>query len=111
MPNCVCVSDLRVYIRLLARMQRTPYRPSRMNRIIAILASAMLLILVVTVDDSPARAASMNLFPAEGRKSLPRILTTANLLVNRHLSAVKIGEVLAPAPLVRLFRLRGKSEW
>src|SRR3982074_1578298 len=50
-------SDLRVYIRLLARIQRTPYRPSRMNRIIAILASAMLLILVVTVDDSPARAA------------------------------------------------------
>jgi hypothetical protein len=43
-----------------------------MNRIIAILASAMLLILVVTVDDSPARAASMNLFPAEGRKSLAR---------------------------------------
>ena len=111
MPNYVCVSDLRVYIRLLARIQRTPYRPSRMNRIIAILASAMLLILVVTVDDSPARAASMNLFPAEGRKSLPRILTTANLLVNRHLSAVEIGEVLAPAAVVRLFRLRGKSEW
>ena len=111
MPNYVCVSDLRVYIRLLARIQRTPYRPSRMNRIIAILASAMLLILVVTVDDSPARAASMNLFPAEGRKSLPRIRTTANLLVNRHLSAVEIGEVLAPAALVRLFRLRGKFEW
>jgi hypothetical protein len=53
----------------------------------------------------------MNLFPAEGRKSLPRIRTTANLLVNRHLSAVEIGEVLAPAALVRLFRLRGKFEW
>jgi hypothetical protein len=53
----------------------------------------------------------MNLFPAEGRKSLPRIHTTANLLVNRQLSAVEIGEVLAPAALVRLFRLRGKSEW
>jgi hypothetical protein len=45
----------------------------------------------------PARAASMNLFPAEGRKSLPRILTKPNVLVNRHLSPVEIGEVLAPA--------------
>jgi hypothetical protein len=55
-----------------------------MNRMIAILASAMLPILVVTLDDSPARAESMNLFPAEGRKSLPRILTTASLQVDRY---------------------------
>jgi hypothetical protein len=66
-----------------------------MNHMIAILASAMFLILVVTLDDSPP--ASTNLFPAEGRKSLPRILTTPNVLVNRHLSPVGIGEVLAPA--------------
>jgi hypothetical protein len=111
MPNCVCVSDLRVYIRLLgphaanALSTQSNESHDRDPRWRDVAYSRR------DPRRFPARAASMNLFPAEGRKSLPRIHTTANLLVNRQLSAVEIGEVLAPAALVRLFRLRGKSEW
>src|SRR6266404_2012990 len=38
-----------------------------------------------------------NLFPGEGRKSLPRIHAAANLMVNQHLSLHGIGEALAPS--------------
>src|SRR6266581_3319570 len=38
-----------------------------------------------------------NLFPGEGRKSLPRVHAAANLLVNQHLSLHGIGEALAPS--------------
>ena len=53
----------------------------------------------VLVLDIPTSNAGnyRNLFPGEGRKSLPRIYVATNPLVNRHLSLPGIGEALAPS--------------